>query len=476
MLGLFGTLNLGARALQAQQQGIETAGHNLANVNTTGYARQRVNLQTSSAIPSSFGPIGTGVDVAGIQQLRDAILDGQVQSENSVTSFLAAKQAALQYAEAALGQQIDRSASGAEGAAAANGSGGQHGIADQLSGFFNAFQALAADPSSPTARKAVLSKAQDLAGLFNQISSGLASLHASLNDSINSDTDSANNLLASIADLNKQIITTETGNPGSANDLRDLRQQKIEQLSNLVNIQTTAQTNGGVDISISGVTMVSGTQVKDTLQTYDAGGGQILLRGASSGTPLTLSSGSIQGTIDARDGAMKDLSDNLDVLASQLVTEVNNIHQTGYGLNGSTGAAFFVGTNAATIQVNAALVGDPALLQAAGVPGAAGDNKVALALAQLANKKIAGLSNQTLSDQFGTTVASLGQAISSTSSNISDQQLVSKMLQQQRDSVSGVSLDEEMTDMMKYQKAYEASAHLITTLDQMLETVLTMKQ
>jgi flagellar hook-associated protein 1 FlgK len=255
-----------------------------------------------------------------------------------------------------------------------------------------------------------------------------------------------------------------------------LRQQKIEQLSNLVNIQTTAQTNGGVDISISGVTMVSGTQVKDTLQTYDAGGGQILLRGASSGTPLTLSSGSIQGTIDARDGAMKDLSDNLAVLASQLVTEVNNIHQTGYGLNGSTGAAFFVGTNAATIQVNAALVGDPALLQAAGVPGAAGDNKVALALAQLANKKIAGLSNQTLSDQFGTTVASLGQAISSTSSNISDQQLVSKMLQQQRDSVSGVSLDEEMTDMMKYQKAYEASAHLITTLDQMLETVLTMKQ
>ena len=118
----------------------------------------------------------------------------------------------------------------------------------------------------------------------------------------------------------------------------------------------------------------------------------------------------------------------------------------------------------------------PALLQASGTSGAVGDNQVALALAQLANKANPGFSNRTFSQNYSQTVASLGQSLASVTTGISDQTVVEKMLQRQRDSVSGVSLDEEMTDLIKFQKGFEASAHLITTIDEMLQTVLSMKR
>ena len=469
-------MNLGAQSLQVQRQGVEVSGHNLANVNNPAYARQRLRIQTSLPIPTPWGPQGTGAQVTGIQQLRSAIVDGQIQAETSVRGFLDAKQAALQYGQAILGQTIDRQATGPEGSAASLGVGGQHGLAESLGDLFSSFQSLSTNPTSLTERQAVLMKAQDLAMQLNQIDTRLGNLNTSLDSSLQTDVSQANELLSQIADYNKQIFASENGAPGSANDLRDLRQQRIEELSRLVNAQATEQPNGAIDVSISGTTMVSGLQVLDTLETYDAGGGQMLVRTATGGAALTLTGGSLQGTIDARDGALKTLRADVNSLASLVITEVNTLHSAGFSLTGSTGAIFFTGTNAADIAVNGTLLNDPALLQAGGVGGAVGDNQVALALAQLANKQNPGLSNRTFSQNYAQTVASLGQSLASVTTEISDQTVVEKMLQRQRDSVSGVSLDEEMTDMIKFQKGFEASAHLITTIDEMLQTVLSMKR
>jgi flagellar hook-associated protein 1 FlgK len=473
MSGLFGLLNLGARSLQAQQLGLEVAGHNIANVNTPGYTRQRVNLATSPARLTSIGSIGTGVRALGVQQMRSALLDGQIQGETSVRGFLEAQQAALQQGQAILGQTIDRLASDPTGAAA---NVGQNGLAAGLSGFFAALQNLANHPTSPTERQAVLAQAQDLATKFNQVDSRLVTLNASLNKSLSSDAGKANELIDAVAELNKQILAAENGAAGSANDLRDLRQQKIEELSRLVNVTATEQPSGAVDLAISGATVVTGVEVTDRLEVYDAGGGQMLVRTQTAQTPLTLTGGSMQGTIEARDGALKSLRDDLNGMAAQLITEVNTLHRAGFSLTGSTGADLFTGTNAGDIGVNAALVTDPTLLQAAGVNGAPGDNQVALALAQLANKAQAGLSNQTFSQRYAQTVAGFGQAIASVNSGLEDQSLVEAMLVRQRDAVSGVSLDEEMTDIMRFQKAYQASAKVISTVDEMLDTVLNMKR
>src|SRR5206468_8856916 len=154
-------------------------------------------------------------------QLRDALIDRQIVSETSVRGAYQAKQQALQSAQAALGQLIDRQATGAEGSAAASGVGGQHGIAEDLSDLFNAFQSLSTDPTSTSERQALIMKAQDLASQFNQVSGGLANLRSSLNDSLSSDVAQANSALNDLAKLNDQIIVTEAAGQGKGNDLRD---------------------------------------------------------------------------------------------------------------------------------------------------------------------------------------------------------------------------------------------------------------
>ncbi|MBI3874983.1 MAG: flagellar hook-associated protein FlgK [Verrucomicrobia bacterium] len=476
MLGLFSTLDLAARSLQVQQQGVEVAGHNLANVNNPAYARQRLNIVAAPSIGTSIGIQGTGAEAAGIQRLRDLLVDKQVANETSVSGSLNAQQSALQYAESNLGQQIDRHASGAEGAAAAEGVGGENGITQRLSELFNAFQSLSTDPTSLTERQVLLTKAQNLAAQFNETGTRLSNVRTFLNDSLQTDVGNANGLIADIAKLNDQIVMTETGGFGQANDLRDQLQSKLESLAKLVKIDTVANTNGSVNVSIAGAGIVSGSQVVDTLQAFDNGGGQFLVRTATGQATLTLTGGSLEGTITARDGALATLQTSLDTLAGQLISEVNTLHSAGFSLTGSSNANFFNGANAATISVNSALTADPSLIQASAVNGATGDNTVVLQLAQLANKKIAALGNQTFSGSFAGSVAALGQSLASVNSQIVNQGLVEDMLKRQRDSVSGVSLDEEMTNLTKFQQAFQASARLITTVDEMLQEVVALKR
>lgn len=475
MLGLFGTLNLATRALSTQRLGTEVAGHNLANVNNPAYARQRLAISTSNPIPSGLGPQGTGADGTAIVQLRNGLLDRQILTEIGVQGSLASQQRALQYAQANLGQFLDRHTSGAEGAAAAGGVGGQHGLAEEFSAFFNAFHSLSTNPTSTAERQVLLLKAQNVATQFNQVSTRLDGVNSLLNDSVRSDVSTANTLLGDVAKLNDQIIRIEVGG-GTANDLRDIRQQRLEELGRLADFTTTELPSGSIEVSIGGVAMTSGASVLDRLEAYDPGDGQLLVRAQGAAAPVSLGSGALHGTIEARDGALANLRGDIQRLASEMISQVNGIHAGGYGLSGTTGEAFFTGTDAASIRVNAVLLEDPARIQASGEADASGDNQVALALARLGDQPIAALGNQTFRQNYGQSVARLGQSLSSVNTQLSNQDVVQSMLLRQRDSVSGVSLDEEMTDLIRFQKAFEASARLVSLVDQMLDTVLNMKR
>ena len=289
--------------------------------------------------------------------------------------------------------------------------------------------------------------------------------------------DSANQLLSGIATLNQQISTAEFSG-GTPNDLLDEREQDLENLSSLTNITTSTGTNGAVDVSIGGQTLVSGSQVLDTLQTYDASGngsGQFLVQTATGGVNLTLTGGSMQGTIDARDGELATMRSSINTLASTLITQVNAVYSGGYSLTGTTGANFYNGSDAATITVNAALVNNPSLIQASGTSTATGDNSVALQLADMASTAQSGLNNQTFGDSYNQTVAALGDSLQTANNQVTNQTAVTNMLATQRSSVSGVNVDEEMTNLMSFQRAYEASAQLVTTLNTMLGDTLAMK-
>jgi flagellar hook-associated protein 1 len=465
MLGLFNTLQLGARALQANQLGVEVTGQNLANSSNPAYSRQRLALSTSLPTPTALGLQGTGVQVTSIQQVRDAMLDGEMRDESSVSGYWSSQQNSLESAQTQLGEFLNINSTSTSGSA---------GLSDQINNLFNAFQSVATNPTSIPQRGALVNQAQTLASGFNQASQKLSALNSSLNTSVSNNVTAANQLLSQIASLNSQIAkATATG--GTANDLNDTREQDLENLANLVNIQTTTNANGTVDVSIGGTQMISGNKTLDTLQTYDSGNGQLLVRTATGGTPLTLTGGAIQGTIDARDGALKTLRDGLDTLASSLITQVNGVYSGGYDLNGGTGQPLFTGTDAATMGVNSALQTDPSLVQAAGVSGATGDNTVALALAQLGQKSLAGLGNQTFSDAFASQVGTFGFALSNANAQTDNSSSVTGMLQNQRDSVSGVSIEEEVANLITYQQAYSASSKIITTVDQMLQTVLSLK-
>ena len=471
MMGLYGTLNLGTRALQAHSQGMSVAGQNLANVNNPAYTRQRVLLQTSAA----NGLQGTGVSAVAIQRVHSALLDRQIQGETSVSGFWSAQQNAFQSAQTNLGESLNSSVSGANGTGASIGLGAQSTLAADLDALFNEFQNLAATPGSLSQRAVLLNKAQNLAAQFNQTDARLASLNANLNEAVTTDTAQATELLKSVAHLNEQIRRAEAGGNGSANDLRDLRQQKLESLAGLTNLETSEDPDGQVNVSIGGNLLVSGQQVLATLETYDAGGGQQRVR-TSTGTAIALTGGSLQGTIDARDGALATLRGGLNTLASTLATEVNTVHRAGFNLSGGTGADFFTGTSAGTLRVNAALVGNPALLQASGSATAAGNNQTALALASLADQPFAALGGQTFTASYARSVTSLGESLATANGHVEDQQLVAGMLQRQRSSVSGVSIDEEMTDLVKFQKAFQAAARIISTVDEMLNEVINMKR
>jgi flagellar hook-associated protein 1 len=466
MSGLLGALNLGVRSLNTHRLGAEVAGQNLANVHNPAHARQRLAIETGTPAAEMQGG---GAD-ARVVQLRSSLLDRQIQSEASVRGSLQAQEQALDLLQSSFGRLIDRTAGGAIAGAA-----GPHGIGEHLGELFNAFQNLANAPASAAERQVVLGKAELLATQFNHLNTRLSDLADSLNETVRGEVDQSNRLLADIARLNEQIVAAEAGGARSANELRDLRQQKLEQLAERLNFSVSTQPNGAVDVSVGGHTLVSGATTIDRLAVYDAGAGKLFLRTQTGEAPVLLAGGSIHGNIETRDGALAKFQQELNTLASELIEQVNAAHRPGYSLTGSTGENFFTGTDAGSIRVNAALLANPALIQASGEPGAAGDNTMALALAQLGNRPLGALGNQTFSQFHSGAVTGVGQALESIRSQAGNQSAIERMLMRQRESISGVSLDEEMTDLIKYQKAFAASARLISTIDQMLETVVNLK-
>jgi flagellar hook-associated protein 1 len=471
MLSLFGTLDMASRSLQTQMTGMEVTGQNLANVNTTGYTRQTVDIQTSTDLSTSIGDQGTGANVVAIQQAVNSLLNSQIQSQQSSGGYWNGQQTALQSAEDNLNEFLNgtSSTSSTSGTTTTD-----TGLASQLTSLFNDFQAVATSPTSIADRQSLLSQAQTVASSFNQINSQLNSTTASLNTSVSNDVTSANSLLTDIAQLNGQISSAEFSG-GTPNDLLDEREQDLENLSQLTNITTSTGTNGAVDISIGGQTLVSGTQLQDSLSTYSDSNGNLQIQTTNSQTPLTLTGGSIQGTIDARDGEIATLQKNINTLASTLISQVNSVNSTGYSLTGTNGQDFFTGTDASDISVNQALVNDPSLVQASGSATASGDNSVALQLADLASTTQSSLNGQTFGDSYDSTVANLGTALSNANTQVNTQTTLGTMLDTQRSDTSGVNLDEEMTNLMGFQRAYEASAQLVTTVNQMMQTIIDMK-
>lgn len=469
MGGLFNTLEIASSSLLASRAGIETAGVNISNVNNPGYARQRVIVEPRRDPTGA----GAGVEVVGVKSLRDSILDEQLIRESSNKAYLENFQRTLQIGQVLLGQQIDRQSATPEADSAARNLGGQMAIASGFSEFYNALQTVSVSPTSIPDRQVLLLKAGQLTDKFNSVEARFTSLRSDLNTDLNNRIKQANQLidLTSRAAMDNTSVSSNGG--GIA---KDTLQMRLEELGAYSSIKTQFDEEDRITVSIDGVDVIKDNLVVGEIEgALDADGGvQVSVRNSDSDSTAKLTGqGSIQGLIEARDTVLQDLRQDINLMAAKLIEGINSVHKPGVSLDGSTGADFFTGTDASNIAVNAALIADLNKIQLSADTDE-GDNTIAGNLLKWLESPQEGLGKMTVAQHYNEAVASYGQELANINNRLADQEVISHTLTQMRAGVSGVSLDEEMSSLIQYQRAYQASAKLISTVNDLFQTILAM--
>jgi flagellar hook-associated protein 1 FlgK len=464
MISTFLGIETAMRAIMAQRKATETAGHNIANANTPGYSRQRVNLTGSFdpyAVPSLGRPelpgqLGTGVRITDIERVRDQFLDLQVRNESANLGYWEVKRDGLQKVEVILNEP------------------GDNGLNNIMTAFWNAWQELSKNPESLAVRSEVRQRGITLAETIQHLHRQLTQLQADLNFNVGVTVDKINTIATQLADLNWQIARSVVvgDNP---NDLRDRRDLLIDELAKLVDISVTEQADGTVAVAIGGRNLVEGIKA-DALQVVsDPLNNNFYAVQWSDGTPVDFTSGSLAGMIWTRDTGVANILGQLDELAETLINEVNATHQAGYGLDGSTGNDFFTGTGAADIAVAAGILSDlntiAAASDAAKLPG---DGTNALKLAQLKDALTMppGSPTGTFGDYYRSLVATLGIDTEQALRMAENEEILVNQLENRRQAVMGVSIDEEMANIVKFTHAYQAAARALTTLDEQLDIII----
>jgi flagellar hook-associated protein 1 FlgK len=503
------------RSLLTQTIAMQTMGHNISNANTDGYSRQRVNLSAAESIDApgfsrnaAAGQLGTGVQYDEIVRIRDSTLDTQYRRENQSLGDWQTRVSNFSTIQQVLNEPSN------------------NGLQSVMNDFWNSWEVLNRDPSLLSARVDVVGKATNLVDTFHQIGTSLTTQSNDLDNAITAKTQEANTLIQNIAQLNDQINKREAMGD-NANDFKDQRDLMVDKLSAIVDVSVTDSGSGNYSITAAGVQVVNGTQATQltTANAANATGGELagnvkakgdiqLITNQLNAMLNTLVTGSITVTLpngyttDTSIVAKNDvtLSDGTviaagnaipagSVITSSLQIDVNGfngLHELGYGLNppAKSGTPFFVNDGGSftidNIKVNPDIVADTSKIAASGrydtvnnvkVP-IKGNGDIALGLTSLHDAKftypsdLTSLTQGTTDDFFRAMVSQLGTMSADATRNQQAEQDAVNAIDTRRQSVSGVSLDEEMTDMIKYQQSYNAAARFMTSVDDMLDRII----
>ena len=558
-MDIYGVMTMASSSLLAQQKAINVTGNNIANVNTPGYSRQRVAMETKLPLMSSSGPMTYGVEVGNIERVYDRFLGVQINAESETLGHWEARKDGLEIAEVIFNES------------------GEFGLSQSINQFWGSWQDLSNDPSSHNERVVLQAHSEVMTGTFNQIYSDLLNAQQGLDGSIEGAVAEINALSQQIADLNQKVMEVEASG-FTANDYRDKRDLALKELAGLIDINAFEDTSGRVTVSVgAGQTLVESSSSHNLTTQVNGFGLKNIAWVGPDGTTVDITSdihnGEVNGWLEARDVDIRGYLRQLDTLAETMIEQVNTLHQAGWGLDGSTGTAFFTGLAQAsgsmdslltitaeaggTGNIQVTLVGggtagaetvttDPVTgdiqiaiedgvstggdiataLQAhagintvvAGSPAAAwdvsagtktsvlaggisarglqvnsavsnnldlmaasstsaglpGNNDQAIAIANLQHALTMENNSTTFEDYYNTLVSQVGGDLQSANAYSNHQSDMVVQLENRRESISGVSLDEEMINLLKFQAAYDAAAKLITTADELLQTVLRM--
>jgi flagellar hook-associated protein 1 FlgK len=429
--------------------------NNIANSQTEGYTRQRLRLSAAGFGLSGNLLMGGGVLGEQLQRIRDPFLDASFRRENSYLGSSGTMRYILGQVEAVMQEPSDV------------------GIGAAIDELFQAFGDLSNDPSSNVQRDQVRRAAETFVQRLRHLNQSLQDQMEQGLERMRHEVDQVNEIAAEIAYLNDKILSVE-GAMGTSPDLLDQRDLLLDRLSGFISVRVTHAENGSVTVMAGDLTLVTGGSHQSLAV-------KPLERG---GFGLGLASG--DGTMDPQAGSLKALSDltsitlpeyatHLDTLAQAVVTEINALHRTGYTLGGETNIDFFDpgGVTAGTISISDALRSSLDNI-AAGLTPEAGDNELALQLAALGQAAIESLDGETFHSFYTVFATGVGRSVRDAMQDEIAAQALVDHAEAWRSSVAGVSVDEEMVNLITQQEAYTAAARLVSVADQMIQEMLRM--
>ncbi|MGE5620302.1 MAG: flagellar hook-associated protein FlgK [Sphingomonadaceae bacterium] len=491
MTSTFFGLNIALSALTAQQRALEITAHNVANANTEGYTRQEADMVAGRPFPTPIaavagqaGQLGTGVDVAMIRRLRDTFLDSQVRSQVGSLGYWETRQDYIEQIEVVFNEPSDE------------------GVNNLLTKFWKAWQDLASNPESYAARVSVVESATVLASVIQRDYGLLQGLRSQADEEIEANLRQVNDWLAEIASLNKQIGAVEAQvasdfDPNvkvakaQANDLRDRRDLLLDKLSRTLKVGYREESDGTVTVWLGDPASPQILVQADTRRyllhqsmgapVWDLDGDIATMDGADA----IVQDGELKGLLELRDemldvGHTGGIANRLNALAEAIIDLVNGLHAGGHGLDGTTGLPFFgdgvnPSTGAADIQVNPTLLANANKVGAASAAGQPGNGDQAGAIASALQSQMVTIDGRatTIGDWYRAMIAQLGIDGQQAVDMKTNQGLLVDRLTKNRESFSGVSLDEEAANVIRFERAYQAAARVMNAMDELLEQLVT---
>ena len=471
-MGLSSLISTARSGINTYQVATNVAAENIANVNTPGYSRQSAVIESAPGTTVNGVTLGAGVMVSSVTRYYDGLMQKQLVNANSTQSYDTQKSTVLQQIEPVLNEVAN------------------DGLGAAISNFFGSWQDLSLNPGGISERQVIMSNAQILTDNFHSVTQSLTSAADTQNASLVPLTESINKTLTNIAQLNLQIksIGEVSANP---NEIKDQRDQMITSLAQRMGVKYTENADGTTDVYLTkgnvNYNLVKGATAGSLTAVAEPGGNYVVTAHDAAGQSTAIDGnvysgqegGQLWATMQLRDTIIPGYQSQVDTLAKSITDAVNGVQSTGYSPTGATGQNFFTPQStlagaAGKFSIDAGLTSGT--IAASGNASLPGDNSNALAMIGLVNAYTvpSGSPVATFNSYYGSLVSTVGLDVQSSKTVVAQDTAFLKQLTTLRDSKSGVSLDEELTNLMTYQRSYQASAKVLTTATDMMDMALAL--
>ncbi len=444
--------DISRRSLATYQKALDSTAHNVANAANTDFSRRRVVLSADTPEMNAGLVFGTGVRLVDIQRLRDTFADNQIRANNQKNSDSDRQAVLLGQVEQVFNEPTDQ------------------GLASYISGFFNSWSQLAVNPASVPLRNNLLNSANLMSAKIYNLHSDLEQVRETAVKDFSSLTSTLNTNLKDIELLNRQIYESKVMGSSSA-DLEDKRDVLINEISKIVNINLTYDPGGSAVISVGGILAVDRFYHTEFTSTMDDE--KLQLFSTDANLPASVKSGELNALNEIYSNKIPGYQAKLDTIVTAIMNSVNEIHQKGYDTSSPVqgGLRFFDNYENGKLNISDRILSDPRRI-AASLDGTGGNGDIANQIADLMNEKK--IDGTTFQESYSNLVSVIANE-KTTQENIQESSsLAIQQMETVKSSTSGVSIDEEMTNMIRYQRSYDASAKLIKAADEILQTLLNM--